>query len=342
MKHSGLSRAGLATHTLLPQVRRHRLATLAVLMGALVAVTPAAARPAGHNGQIVFGRDDPLVGHTVYAVNPDGSHEHQVLSVPVDLESPHWSSDGSAIVTDAGGAGDAAWIIDPDTGNYRAPANPDPDNFDPLACSVPSPDFERLACAGFGKTDSSLNGIYSVRTSDGGDLRRLTSNTFEDDPGDYSPDGKRLVYAHFPAEFDDAGLYVLKTTGTGARRIGPCCPSPGSWSAQGNEIVFSLVSPPFDHHSRVWTVHSDGSGLRQIPIPESVCGGAFADPDARGCADAVWSPDGKKIVFRLTGTGFGEGGDVYTVNADGTGLFQVTHDGDVEWPDWGTHPLATR
>jgi hypothetical protein len=37
----------------------------------------------------------------------------------------------------------------------------------------------------------------------------------------------------------------------------------------------------------------------------------------------------------------GEGGDLYAVNADGTGLFQVTHDGDVEVPDRGTHPLAT-
>jgi hypothetical protein len=31
----------------------------------------------------------------------------------------------------------------------------------------------------------------------------------------------------------------------------------------------------------------------------------------------------------------------YTSNADGTDLTQVTHDGDVEFPDWGTHPLAT-
>jgi len=89
-------------------------------------------------------------------------------------------------------------------------------------------------------------------------------------------------------------------------------------------------------HSKIWVVHSDGSGLHRIPTPQSLCGGRFDDPDARGCADPVWSPDGKKIVFRLTTTGFGEGGDLYTVNADGTGLTRVTHDGDVEFPDWGT------
>jgi hypothetical protein len=51
MKYSGLSREGLATLPVIPQLRLRRLAALAVLMGVLVAVTPAAARAAGHNGQ---------------------------------------------------------------------------------------------------------------------------------------------------------------------------------------------------------------------------------------------------------------------------------------------------
>jgi Tol biopolymer transport system component len=306
------------------------------LLSALTAM-PAAAKPRAVNGEIVFGRDDPLVGGTVlYTVNPDGGHERQVL--PVGLGFPRWSPDGSAIAADGSGAGDAAWIIDPDTGAHRVLPMPDPDNYDVMACSLPSPDFARLACAGFGKTDPSLNGIYTVRTSDGGDLRRLTSNTIEDSPGDYSPDGNRLVYAHFPADFDRAGLYVLKINDTGAGKIAPCCTSPGSWSPKGNQIVFSR-RPSFEVHSTIWVVHGDGSGLRQIPV--TGCGGPTADPDARGCADPVWSPDGKKIVFRLTTPGFGEGGDLYTINADGTDLSQVTHDGDVEFPDWGTHPLAT-
>jgi Tol biopolymer transport system component len=302
------------------------------------AAMPAAAHPRGHNGQIVFGRDDPLVGDTVIStINPDGSHEHQVL--PVGLESPHWSGDGSVIVADGSGSGNLNWIIDPDTGAHRELPAPDPQTLF-LPCVVPSPDFEELACTGFGVTDPSLNGVYTVRTSDGGGLRRLTTDAVEDDPGDYSPDGNHLVYSHFPPSgLDAAGLYVLRTNGTGTRKIAPCCSSPGSWSPRGNEIAFSW-RPSFDVHSTLWIVHRNGAGRRQIPITTSVCGGPTSDPDARGCVDPVWSPDGRKIVFRLTTPGFGEGGDVYTVNADGTGLFQVTHDGDVEFPDWGTHPLA--
>jgi len=318
------------------------LAAIALLSA--LAATPAVAKPRGVNGQIVFGRDDPSGEHHLFTINPDGSHERQVL--PFGLGSPEarWSSDGISIVADGTATGDAALIVDPDIGTYRALPNPDPAAFTPFACSVPSPDFERLACAGFDGTEDwpSRNGIYTVRTSDGGGLQRLTSDTYADLPGDYSPDGKRLVYYHVgltPPESE--GLYVLKTNGTGTHKIAPCCSidgSGGSWSPKGNDIVFSWT-PDFQVHSTIWVVHSDGSGLRQLPVP-GCGGGPVDDADARGCADASWSPDGKKIVFRLTTPGFGEGGDLYTVNADGTDLTRVTHDGDVEGPDWGTHPLA--
>jgi Tol biopolymer transport system component len=319
-------------------MRYSGLAALALTL--LATAAPAIARPIGHNGQITFVRVDPLVGHNVYTANPDGSHEQQLLSPPVDLNLPHWSDAGDAIVADASGQGDAAWIVDPDAGTHRAISNPDPTRFNFFfSCTGPSPDFERLACGGGGE-DPSSNGLYTVRASDGGDLRQLTSNTIEDALGDYSPDGKRLVYFHFNG-FDDTGLTVLRLDGGGVRRIAPCCASGGSWSPRGNEIVFSSTEPAFEFHSTLWLVHSDGSRLRQVPLPQSFCGGSTADPDTRGCVNPVWSPDGRKILFRLTAPGFGEGGDLYTINADGTQLTQVTHDGDVDVADWGTHPLAT-
>jgi Tol biopolymer transport system component len=335
-------------HTPITHFRLRRLEVLAVLLCTFVTAAPAAARPPGHNGQIAFVRaNSPLVEHTVYTVNPNGSHEQPLLSDPVDLNFPRWSPDGGAIVANPPGDGSVGWIVDADTRTHRAIPNPDPGTFDEFfACGVPSPDFERLGCVG-GSQDGSANGLYTLRTSDGGDLRRLTSNTIEDDFGDYSPDGKRVVYFHFNGWYD-TGFSVIKVNGGAKRQIAPCCvagASGGSWSPQGNEIVFSS-SPPatsFEDafHGRLWLVHSDGSGLRQIPIPQWFCGGLFTDPDAHGCVDPVWSPDGKKILFRRTTPGFGEGGDLYTVNPDGSELTQVTHDGDVDIADWGTHPLAT-
>jgi Tol biopolymer transport system component len=44
-------------------------------------------------------------------------------------------------------------------------------------------------------TDPSRNGIYTIRSSDGGGLTRITSHPGGDDnPGDDSPDGKRMVF----------------------------------------------------------------------------------------------------------------------------------------------------
>ena len=74
-------------------------AVLAGLM-ALAALTaaPAPANPPGPNGQILFARFDPLQDDTVlYTVNPDGSHEHQVLTTAV--QCPRWSPDGAVITT---------------------------------------------------------------------------------------------------------------------------------------------------------------------------------------------------------------------------------------------------
>jgi Tol biopolymer transport system component len=98
--------------------------------------------------------------------------------------------------------------------------------------------------------------VYTLRSSDGGDLQRVTSNpTGDDRPSDYSPDGKRLV-------------------------------------------ITSGASTPF------------------------------------------WSPDGRKIAFGRNADD--EQRDLYTVNADGSGLFQVTHTSDISEfnGDWGIHPLT--
>jgi hypothetical protein len=48
----------------------------------------------------------------------------------------------------------------------------------------------------------------------------------------------------------------------------------------------------------------------------------IADPDHR-LLQPVWSPDGQKIAFGRNADD--EQRDLYTVNADGSGLFQVTH-----------------
>jgi Tol biopolymer transport system component len=313
------------------------LAALAVLFA-----IPAGAAPRAVNGQIVFDRFDPALGDSViYTVNPDGSHQHQVL--PLAAGGPTWSPDGSRIATNGwpGNEPDAATaIINPDDGSYRVLPLSDPTV--PAACYVWSPDGKRLACQLFSPPDDpSRNGMYSIRSSDGGGLTQITSTPLHDIPGDYAPDGRRLVFGRFTLDDVGVALFVINANGTGLKQITPTGTllsegTGGNWSPQGNEIVFSRHVTE-DAHSSLWEVHSDGSGLHEIHVQGLACGGANDDPNGIGCFDPRWSPDGTKIVFVLSSA---DGRNIYTINADGSGLFQVTHGGADDSADWGTHPLA--
>ena len=315
-----------------------RLTTFLIAVATIVALTAvsatsASARPRGTNGKILINRADNLATgeEQTFTVDPDGTDFSLLAN---NAEAGQWSYDGTKIALFEG-------YLEFDTGVFTS-LNLDtqyPDLF--LPCGVWSPDDKRLACEGFGISDPSLNGIYTVRASDGGDLRRVTSDPGGDDcPSDYSPYGNRIVFTR--ANDTTFALYTVRPDGTGLRQISPeglnfnFCN--GSWSPQGNEIVLSAHQPNFDYHSSIWVLHANGTGLRRIPVPD--CGGLNADPNGVGCPSPSWSPEGNKIVFsRQVGT---EPHDIYTVNADGSGLFQVTNTPDITEfsADWGIHPLT--
>jgi Tol biopolymer transport system component len=314
------------------------LVLLVAGVGAIVAL-PASAAPRGANGKLVVNVDNSTTGtEQVYSVNPDGT-DHQLISDNVEVGQ--WSPDGRRLALGPDLSGQAL-ILNVDTGattDLGLPFDSYPDLA--LYCGVWSPDGSRLACEGFGQTDGSLNGVYTVRSSDGSDLQRVTSDPNGDDcPSDYSPDGKRLVVTRA----NDASYEIdtVKLDGSGLKQITPAGTDfdfcTGNWSPQGNEILFSAHIPDSDR-STIWVAHSDGSGLREIPVPG--CGGARSDLSSIGCSNPVWSPDGQKIAFSRHTLLPTEQFDLYTVNADGSGLFQVTNTPDLQegGSDWGTHPL---
>jgi TolB protein len=319
--------------------RRRVVALLAVaLVG--VAALPAAAKRPGTNGQITFGRFNPTLGDTqVYVINPDGLHE-RLVQAPTDTgECPRWFADGAHIAICGAPSGASSRIINPDDGTFRD-IGQYPTLFNP--CGIPSPDGTLLLCETFSE-DGNQNGIHTIRSSDGGGLRQITSNPGGDDvPGSWSPDGHRIVFQRFgPTDYE--GVFVVNANGTGLKRILPpemqanCCTF--NWSPQGNDIAFSRHVTP-DVHSSLWIVHSDGTGLRPVNVPSSLgCGGANSDPSTVGCLEPAWSPDGTKIAF-ASGLNLDVDGNIYVVNVDGTGLTQVTHTGGSQVPDWGIHPLA--
>jgi Tol biopolymer transport system component len=305
-----------------------KLLMLVLLTAGIAAVfaLPGAAKPRGTNGKIVVNVDNSVTGQEqIYTVDPDGTNMQFLAN---DAEAGQWSPDGTRIPLASG-------YLNVDTGAFADLHLPDglyPGLF--LFCGTWSPDGARLACEGFG--DGGLNGIYTIRSSDGGDLQRVTTAEFDDCPADYSPNGRRLLVSN-------GQLSVVESNGNGLHKITPdgmqvdfCS---GSWSPQANQIAFSAKVPDSER-STIWVVHSDGSGLRKIPVPG--CGGPRSNPTSIGCQKPVWSPDGQKMMFERHFLIPNDHYDLYTVNPDGSGLFQVTNTPDLDegGGDWGTHPLT--
>jgi TolB protein len=85
--------------------------------------------------------------------------------------------------------------------------------------------------------------------------------------------------------------------------------SPAGASFPGSNGLIAWSRPGFLTDSEIWVMNPDGSDKR-----------ALTDT-ASNDADPAWSPDGSKLVFEsVTGNAF----NLYVVNADGTGLHQVT------------------
>ena len=306
------------------------------------AIEPTGADVSVADGRIVFMRGDASQDAGVaYTVDPDGSDERQLVPEFPNSEFPSWSPDGTEIHVFCCGDGMVAHFVDPITGEaLRALPPPDPEV--ELFCGGAwSPDGERIACEGYGVKDQHLNGIYTIRASNGSGLQRITSNADGwDIPGDYSPDGRRLVFARW-VDDEPIGFFVTELDGSALVQISPPdlvaddAGFAGSWSPDGNQILF-VARETQDHHKAIWVVNADGSSPRPLRIDEA-CGGPLSDNGSVGCYSPAWSPDGTMIVFtRSSPPGSAE--NIYIVNADGTGLVQVTDGGYDDNPDWGTPP----
>jgi len=317
---------------------------LAVATSVALAMAPADASPRGANGQITYDRTtDPTTGYqVVLTANPDGSSERVVVPGACCAD---FSPDGSKLavpyLTADGRIGPATINAD-GTGYTPFPINDPTLN---IGCGTGSwsPDGKRLACETWDDSNPARNGIYTISSADGSGLTRVTANPLggHDIPGSYSPDGRRIVFLRFDANMNSAGLFVVKTNDGQLRQILPASMIlniGADWSPQGNEIIFSRHVTP-DVLGSIWVVHANGTGLHEIHIRGLDCGASFSDPSGVGCHGARWSPDGKKIIFVAISPATGVK-NIYTANANGTALTQVTFDGSDDDPAWGTHSLA--
>lgn len=183
----------------------------------------------------------------------------------------------------------------------------------------------------FVREQNSVNYIYLMSVSSAGagsNLQRLTTDSEAENFPSWSPNGTRLAYER---DYDGSAIYVIDADGSGEQRLSP---TPGmdaspSWSPDGTKIIYARLytapepnNPPM---TDIRVMNADGTGDHAILS------------DTRFSVEPRWSVNGR-IAFMS----YMNGSDlnVYTMNADGTGLTLLTNagnNGDPVWSPDGTH-----
>lgn len=171
-----------------------------------------------------------------------------------------------------------------------------------------SPDGTRIAYASF--RDGSWD-IYAAAIDGSGEVR-LTTDPGVDAAPDWSPDGTKIAFhSDRDGDFD---VHVMSADGSDQVRLADIAGDDAvpDWSPDGSRIAFR--SDPDGGSTEIYVMDADGSDVTLL-----VDGGAD-DPD--------WSPDGGRIAFQRAG-------DIWIVDADGTGETRLTATGDLDFaPAW--------
>jgi Tol biopolymer transport system component len=321
--------------------RRRALVLAGILLTAGFAAAGSDATTPGPNGRIVYVRQ--VHGHSrLFTIQPDGTKETQITHGAADAMSPDWSPDGKLIAFgyETPPANGSVALISPQGNGLRlltpTGAQPPPKGHIWNGNPAFTPDGQRIV---FVRDQGPADGGIWIMRTDGSGLRRLTRNPFVRnwDGGDVapavSPDGKVVSFVRIKRAEKLQALFTVHIDGTGLKQLtsyGLEVAIKQDWSPDGRLIVITTnadFARPHDS-ANLMTMRPDGSHKNRLTKFTGRRQNAFA---------GSFSPDGKKIVFRL------EQGDRYAlavVGRTGHNLRLVTRfDKSKRFLiDWGVRP----
>lgn len=291
--------------------------TLAAAAATAMAVVPAQATFRGANGLLVY---QSQVGDHVqlFAIRPDGSETHQLTHfTDSDATNAAWSPDSRTIgfVRQWGPNKARLYTMNADGTGLHA--------LDPsLRGSIGwFPDGKHILL---------LSHLRWTIVTAKGTQPRLANIPGSGDGTCILPDGKQAVFIASAGRTDGKAAVFVAQIGGGHGNLKRITPweklgDKADCSPDGTRVAFSTdFGTPGS--GNIFTVGVDGRGLRQLT---HVTGGTINDG-----LDS-WSPDGKKLAIVSNKSGRYE---IYSVNADGTGLTQITQGSEAHLASWGSHP----
>jgi Tol biopolymer transport system component len=152
------------------------------------------------------------------------------------------------------------------------------------------------------------------------DLRQLTTGDCQCWNGDWSSNGKWIVYQREKQGSNTySNIYKIGVDGTEETQLtsGYYCDSKPQFSPNGKKIVFQRNMTPeggtkVGEKASIWVMDAGGSNQKQVVAP--------GQDDKEGAQWPFWSPDGKYIAYK-----YGERNKkgLWIVKADGTGAQQL-------------------
>jgi TolB protein len=187
--------------------------------------------------------------------------------------------------------------------------------------------------------------------------RRLTDNSSFDGFANLSPDGKKIAFdsTRYTGSLNSSDLFLMDTDGSEQTLL--TRGSSSTWSPDSKNIAFHASASYYASGGAVsgYPIRTDpGSATSDSDIfvanIDDLLAGVEQPTNITNSPDMIdddpdWSPDGEKIVFTshpvTDDPRFSNQTELYLMNPDGTGVQQLTHNGEEERaPAWS--PDGTR